>query len=314
MLILYLIAIAATATNAHVRMVGSLSKVKETFLPIRNAPSIGANGRASVGGPCGGSKTFILKNAPEVLNGGKVKLAFQYAAGHENNANLFTVTMACNAPSENDLRLGDSKATTLTAAQCNTIQGGNTYPVPAKTGRDVKVVECTLPTKNSNDLVGVKGQCSLSFQDQRKWGGCVDFLYVNVLTGGGTTTPIPPNPPLVSLVSGSIKNIVTSGPAPKLPCCALNAVALVITASSKKGKDTTVTLTGTAAGTNCNAGIKFANNRIDLSSTEPMVLVGKEGELEFKSETNSKIVIGGIPASLSFGGGALSIVMLGDAR
>ena len=88
--------------------------------------------------------------------------------------------MACGAPTQNDLRADNAKATVLTAQHCKVKQGGTEYPVPAKTGRDPKVIECTLPKINSLD--GNKGHCSLSVQDQRFWGGCVDIKLVDAAT------------------------------------------------------------------------------------------------------------------------------------
>mgnify|MGYP001481075017 CR=1 FL=1 len=181
--------LVSTAT-AHVRMVGAESKVGTIPLPIRNAAVVGANGAASVKGPCGGSNTFqtAAAAAAPVPVGGKVSLGLQYAAGHQSPANLFSVTFRCGAPNNNQMRAGEDGTTTLTEAECKTIKGGTKYPVPAPTGRDVKVVECTLPTKTADELTGTGSDCTLSFQDQRKWGGCVDFKYGSnggAVGGGG---------------------------------------------------------------------------------------------------------------------------------
>ena len=116
-LLALLLLIHTTTTHAHVRMSGSKQKYAANLLPIRNAPSIGSDGRASVGGPCGGSKKWRPDNQPpEVLYGGKVQVSLQYAAGHESPSNLFVVTMACSSPDESDLVADSAKATILSSA------------------------------------------------------------------------------------------------------------------------------------------------------------------------------------------------------
>ena len=52
---------------AHVRMAGRLQKFGSTILPIRNANAIGADGQASVGGPCGGVNNYKAEHAADVL-------------------------------------------------------------------------------------------------------------------------------------------------------------------------------------------------------------------------------------------------------
>merc|ERR1719313_1501581 len=168
----------------HVSMVGNGNKVGATPLPIRNAAAPGANGRASVNGACGGSNTYNAANAPDVPVGSKVELSLRYAAGHESQANAFTATFACGAPGQNAMTANAQN--TLTAAACTTkTPAGDPYPVPAPTGRDPKVVECTLPQKTAAELAGTGGQCTVSLQDQRNWGGCVDIKYVAANAGGG---------------------------------------------------------------------------------------------------------------------------------
>ena len=172
----------------HVRAVGAENKYGATPLPIRNSRTAGANGQASVAGPCGGSNAYKAAGAPDVPVGSKVSLSLQYAAGHESAQNVFTATFRCGAPTENQMTAGTAGTTTLTAAQCTTTQGGTAYPVPAPTGRDAKVVECTLPTKTAAELAGTGGQCTMSFQDQRDWGGCMDINYVAAAAAPGPAT------------------------------------------------------------------------------------------------------------------------------
>ena len=62
-------------------------------VPIRNSRTAGANGQASVAGPCGGSNTYKAAGAPDVPVGSKVSLSLQYAAGHESANNVFTATV-----------------------------------------------------------------------------------------------------------------------------------------------------------------------------------------------------------------------------
>ena len=346
--------LVSTAT-AHVRMVGAESKVGTIPLPIRNAAVVGANGAASVKGPCGGSNTFqtAAAAAAPVPVGGKVSLGLQYAAGHQSPANLFSVTFRCGAPNNNQMRAGEDGTTTLTEAECKTIKGGTKYPVPAPTGRDVKVVECTLPTKTADELTGTGSDCTLSFQDQRKWGGCVDFKYgsnggavgggggggggggqaaggdgqaggdnSNSGTGGtgGTGSnpapnPVAPTTPPAAVQSISIKSIVTSGPRPALPCCGLTRHDITATpgATTSTGA-TTIVLSGTATGTNCNNGLNFPNNEIQATMNN-VILIGNIGDLGFKNDgtdSSSSVIVGNIPAEVTLVQNVLSFAMLGD--
>ena len=335
-LLALLLLVYNTTTHAHVRMSGSKQKYADNLLPIRNAPSIGADGRASVGGPCGGTKKWRPDNQPpEVLYGGKVQVSLEYAAGHESPSNLFVVTMACSSPDESDLVADSAKATILSSAVCRTIEGGTRYPVPAFTGRDAKVIECSLPLLSNlkGDQDGApdenQGRCSLSVQDQRKWGGCVDFLYAAKLTAGGdaasAASTTPPSAPLVEMISSTVTSIVTSGPPPKLPCCGLSSVDLTLSAGDTTSSGaTTVRLSGSATGGNCNAGLKFPSNTITLQMSNdggksvagltlaaPLMLFGEPGDQVFS--TTNAVMLGQTMAAAKFvSSGVLLIVMLGD--
>ena len=336
-LLALLLLVYNTTTHAHVRMSGSKQKYADNLLPIRNAPSIGADGRASVGGPCGGTKKWRPDNQPpEVLYGGKVQVSLEYAAGHESPSNLFVVTMACSSPDESDLVADSAKATILSSAVCRTIEGGTRYPVPAFTGRDAKVIECSLPLLSNlkGDQDGApdenQGRCSLSVQDQRKWGGCVDFLYVAKLTAAGgdaasAASTTPPSAPLVEMISSTVTSIVTSGPPPKLPCCGLSSADLTLSAGDTTSSGaTTVRLSGSATGGNCNAGLKFPSNTITLQMSNdggksvagltlaaPLMLFGEPGDQVFS--TTNAVMLGQTMAAAKFvSSGVLSIVMLGD--
>lgn len=328
-LALFGICLSVTPLNlmAHVRMSGRLQKFGTTILPIRNADAVGADGRASVGGPCGGVGTYNAENAPDVLNGGEVQLSLEYAAGHENPANVFTVTMACDEPSENDLRADNAKATVLTAAQCKTTQGGTTYPVPAPTGRDAKVVTCTLPEKRNEDLNGKSGHCSLSFQDQRRWGGCVDFKLVSEATlkkNAAAAAIAPPKPPEKTFISAQqVQNIVTSGPPPdNIPCCGLKYAKMTIEkGTTSDDTASAILLTGFAFGANCDEKLNFEGNRVQLtvdgkdeiSEDNPLRLMGRPSEKSFTVEDKKRqIQVGNVPCELSYTAGHLSVKMLGD--
>ena len=82
-----------TGRLLHVRAVGAENKYQNTPLPIRNSRTAGANGQASVAGPCGGSNAYKAAGAPDVPVGSKVSLSLQYAAGHESANNVFTATV-----------------------------------------------------------------------------------------------------------------------------------------------------------------------------------------------------------------------------
>ena len=309
----------------HVRMNGRLQKYGSVTLPIRNANAVGANGAASVGGPCGGSASYKATTAPDVLDGGVVQLSLEYAAGHEDEANLFKVTMACGAPTQTELRADNAKSTVLTAQQCKVTQGGTIYPVPAKTGRDAKVVECTLP--KINNLDGDGGHCSLSVQDQRFWGGCVDIKLVDAATmaenkkAAAIAPPSPPEPPGM-ISEQTVTNIVTSGPPPSLPCCGLKYANLQIKKGDTPDSTTSaILLTGYAFGLFCDSGLGFTGNRVDLmldgekelTEDKPLRLIGAPGEKSFESEASSGIKINTIPAQISYTAGYLSVTMLGDS-
>ena len=310
----------------HVRMVGANNKLGATPLPIRNARTAGANGAASVAGACGGAAAYKAAGAAEVPVGSKVTLSLQYAAGHESPNNVFVATFRCGAPTQNQMKAGTAGTTTLTAAECTTTAGGNAYPVPAPTGRDAKVIECTLPTKTAAELAGAGGQCSLSFQDQRDWGGCVDIKYAAaaaVVPGQPPAavtppaTPTAPTPPQAAISSTTITSIVTSGGPPKLPCCGLATGVITATPGRTTALgDTTLRLSGTATGTQCSPGLNFPQNSISMTIND-VILFGKIGSLSFKNTgnraQNGEIMIGGIPAQVEFINNVLTFEMLGPA-
>ena len=171
----------------------------------------------------------------------------------------------------------------------------------------------------------------MSVQDQRKWGGCVDFLYVAKLTAGGgdaasAASTTPPSAPLVEMISSTVTSIVTSGPPPKLPCCGLSSADLTLSAGDTTSSGaTTVRLSGTASGSNCNAGLKFPSNTITLQMSDdggksmagltlaaPLVLFGEPGDQVFS--TTNAVMLGQTMAAAKFvSSGVLSIVMLGDS-
>ena len=63
----------------------------------------------------------------------------------KDQTSILSATFRCGAPTEGQMKEGTAGTTTLTAQDCTTTQGGTVYPVPAPTGRDAKIVECTLP-------------------------------------------------------------------------------------------------------------------------------------------------------------------------
>jgi hypothetical protein len=77
---------------------------------------------------------------------------------------------------------------------------------------------------------------------------------------------------------------------------------------------TTVVLSGTASGTNCNAGLNFPNNEINAKVND-VVLTGNVGDLGFKNDgadPSSSVVVGNIPAEVNFINNVLTFAMLGD--
>ena len=333
----------------HVRMVGDKNLVGTTPLPIRNSRAAGANGQASVAGPCGGVGAYSAgANAPQVASGGTVDISLQYAAGHENQNNLFKATFACGAPTENAMQVGNPGSLELTAAQCQPKAGsGNTaaYPPPAQTGRDAKEITCTLPTTGvpGMDLnTAVGKQCSISFQDQRDWGGCVDFALVapqnedpgtgggggggggvnpNPINGGGgnagtPVTPTAPSPPATTLYSQAFNSIVTSAPPnPSLgqfECCALGAGDVTL----RSGRATpagasTIVLSGSITGNTCDQGLGFPSNSIGIQLNN-VALEGALGDIQFKSNALQGLTVSGVNVDLSYIAGTLVLTMNDD--
>lgn len=331
----------------HVNMVGDGNKAvgaAAATLPIRNAAAPGANGRASVAGPCGGVNAYNAAAAPDVPVGSKVQLSLQYAAGHESPQNAFTATFACGAPSEN--QLVKNAQNELGAAACTTITpAGAAYPVPAPTGRDAKVVECTLPQKAASELAGTGGQCTLSLQDQRQWGGCVDIKYVAANAGGtpgggagggdnagggggaggtpGAGQIISATPPSAPLTTTKIEAVVTSAPAnpnavpPTYDCCEMSTGTLTVASAPNTGANPTVAVSGTVSGT-CDPALGFSDINLQLTDTK---LIAFSGSTQFKS-----LLLGGprldagtqkVNVELSFAGvekdAALTLTVLQNA-
>ena len=321
----------------HVSMPGDGNKAvggAAAALPIRNAAAPGANGRASVAGPCGGVNAYNAAAAPDVPVGSKVRLSLQYAAGHESPQNAFTATFACGAPSEN--QLVKNAQNELNAAACTTVTpAGAAYPVPAPTGRDAKVVECTLPQKAASELAGTGGQCTLSLQDQRQWGGCVDIKYVaanaggtpgggtpgggtpgagdNIGDGGNAGTPgggqtISATPPSTPITSTKMEVVITSAPAnptavpPTYECCGLSTGTVTVSAGQNTGTTPTVLVSGTVSGV-CDPALGFSNIDIEFNDNQ---LTAFAGSTLFKSRTigGPQVVAGTsrIPVEVSFAG------------
>ena len=221
---------------------------------------------------------------------------------------------------------GTAGTTTLTAAQCTTTQGGTAYPVPAPTGRDAKVVECTLPTKTAAELAGTGGQCTMSFQDQRDWGGCMDINYVAAAAapgpgdgqgggGGGGQPPAAPTapvPPATAVKSTSLTNIVTSGPAPALACCGLTTHDVTATPGPKTSAgETTLLLSGSVSGNQCVAGLNYPQNTISLTLNN-VQLNGKVGALSFTKTVGAQVLLGGIPMDIDYISNVLTFTMNGE--
>ena len=309
----------------HVRGVGAENKAGATPLKIRNAATAGANGRASVSGPCGGSATYTAAGAVEVAAGSKISLSLQYAAGHESANNVFTATFRCGAPTEGQMKEGTAGTTTLTAQDCTTTQGGTVYPVPAPTGRDAKIVECTLPAAVPAD----GGDCTLSLADQRDWGECVDIKMVaaaapggggggggagggNGQVGGGgggaaAPTPVAPTPPSVQITSSAIKAIVTSGPG--VECCSITTGTITAQGGQATPQgSSTMTISGTLTSTKCDPALNYPNNQISAPINN-VVLTGKVGEFAFNA-ADGAVSIGGVPAEVNFISNVLTFTMV----
>jgi hypothetical protein len=73
-------------------------------------------------------------------------------------------------------------------------------------------------------------------------------------------------------------------------------------------------LSGTATGWNCNNGLNFPNNEIQATMNN-VILIGNIGDLGFKNDgtdSSSSVIVGNIPAEVTFVQNVLSFAMLGD--
>lgn len=179
--------------------------------PIRNAPSVAADGTLSTAGPCGGVLTWGNKTFSTVTPGENVSLAFAYNGGHQSATdNMLRVAMVCGRPNSDALLRNTTVAPTsspeVNASTSKTLSAG---------GYDLWVIIPQIPTMTNGQF------CTISVLDKRNWGGCVDVEIVNA----GAPTPAPANALAGVSLTGSYSfgttQCVTSSPG---CCCLVGAV------------------------------------------------------------------------------------------
>ena len=145
--------------------------------PIRNAGTATGNGRASVAGACGGVNAFGANGVGTAIDGERVTLNINYAAGHQSAANAFRFAFACGTTTQ--AAIATSSATLSAAANncAGTAAGVATaysdsgsigIPAPNAIVSGGYTIACDLP---SQGLVATTAQCTMSLLDQRNWGG-----------------------------------------------------------------------------------------------------------------------------------------------
>ena len=159
---------------AHVSMI---------YLPgqpgsIRNAGSATGNGRASVAGACGGQNTFGVNGVGTAVDGERVTLGINYAAGHRSAANAFRFAFACGTTTQAALAASSASLSAATHNCVGTVAGVSTaysdsgalfgIPAPDAIVAGGYTITCDLP---SQSLVGATAECTMSLLDQRNWGG-----------------------------------------------------------------------------------------------------------------------------------------------
>lgn len=300
----------------------------QTKYRMRNEAAPQADGRFSVSGPCGGSNQFGAAGVAQIQNGGQIQLRINYNGGHRSNSNAFAVAFKCGRPAaQSELRLtttnnviNTNTGPALTAQQCSQIgpTAGGTYPIPAPNGNQVTAgytVQCTLPSQGS--LAGDAKFCTVSVQDQRGWGGCVDLELQaasapggggggtgtpgsgsgSTTPGGGSSTPPnnqPPEPPLAVIGGSDIQNNGGGGPSTGPACCELTQAYFTARPSSTLNGANRVQVEGTASGSGCDPALQIPSNQISLSVTAQ--LAGAAGESSFSGTTDvsgNPITIGG---------------------
>jgi hypothetical protein len=175
--------LAAAPTDAHVRMFLD----SEAPLAIRNARNANEDGRFSTSGPCGGAAAFGANTANIVKDGQNVCARINYNGGHKSAKNAFTAKFSCGAPSEATMKAGE----VLTTGEGSSQVGVTSIPAPTGNSVAEGYKFCvTLPAQNLAANVAddaAERKCTLSVQDQRAWGSCIDFQLAS--------DPPPPPPP-----------------------------------------------------------------------------------------------------------------------
>jgi len=282
--------------------------------PIRNANSQTGNGRASVAGGCGGANTFGANGKGLLIDGSKVKLNINYAAGHQSAQNAFRMAYACGDDLSQDAL--ESIGSVLTAAQhsCTATAGG----LPADyidNGKDGGVaapnaiitggyeVECELPLQNNAAVQ----QCTVALIDQRDWGGCVD---VDLQPA---TVALPPSPPPAPLIDNAgsyyfTKAGIIDTSASSFTCCGLESGYLEVPSYLLSASEVTARVNAQAIGCRESDDI-LAPTTASFEINAPVVMKN-EGSSKFEGN----VQMAGQPFTFIVEGKAVSFRNIGDKQ
>jgi len=248
----------ALVCEAHVRL---LHKPYFT-LPIRNAPTMSADGTLSTAGPCGGVQDWGNKSYTTVTVGQNLSLVYAYNGGHQSpTLNMLRVAMVCGKQMS-DVLLKNETVAPIFSPLVNA-------SASSTLGYDLWVIIPAIPS-------GMNGQfCTISALDVRNWGGCVDVEIV----AAGTPTPAPSNA-LTGINLGGLYTFGSTSCTPDSPacCCVSGTMQVTHTAGA-----TTATATvwfgvcansnGTSNNVNTSAVVQFTQPAANLASLKATVTV-----------------------------------------
>ena len=189
----------ATPASAHVKIFFMPEE-----MPIRNAATSSMDGAFSQGGVCGGAQNWGETGWASVVNGQTVCARVNYNGGHQAPQNKFRALFLCGQG------VYQGQVQVQNAQQVPFVAGTNPPPDPGMMTVSANVsnegmwngytlcVELPFQQVTGSPIQGnLDRTCTLSFTDQRNWGGCLDMVVydageVAVLTGKPTLSPTSP--------------------------------------------------------------------------------------------------------------------------
>jgi len=272
----------ALACEAHVHLIHS----SYFTYPIRNAPTVSADGTLSTAGPCGGVLTWGNKTYTQVTPGQNVSFTYAYNGGHQSpTLNMLRVAMNCGKP-ETDLDLANSTVAPTFSPLVNA-------STSSTLGYHLWVIIPAIPS-------GMNGAfCTISGLDVRNWGGCFDVEIV------AASTPTPATNALTGLSVGGVYTFGEKQCTPDSPnCCCVSGTLQVqhITGATSA--------TGTAELTQCNTTTNGTLHTIQLIvpvtlTQTSMSLASLKGTVTAGANSLSFLVSAGT-------GGANTLIMTDD--